>query len=242
MKPLFFLMISFCFAKQNFAQYLEKQNLNFNGISYDAIIFKVDSNISNRFYVLENDGTKTEEQIFESIQGSFFAVNAGTTDANCDLLGLYIKEKVPTQPINLNNGEGNFYIKPNGFIGFLNNEIDIKNATKFNSSVSYQNAIQNGPMLISDNVINPNFNVNSTNKNFRVGVGTFFSNNGQFMVFALSNSPLSFYQFAAFFSEKFKCNNALVLEGGEACSMHLPTYKKTPSNTKKSCKYFVLNL
>ena len=242
MKLLFFLIISFCFAKQNFAQYLEKQNLNFHGTSFDAIILKIDSNISNRFYVLENDGTKTEEQIFESIQGSFFAVNAGSTDANCDLLGLYIKEKITLQPVNLNNGEGNFYIQPNGFIGFLNNEIEIKNASKFNSSVLYNNAIQNGPMLISDNVINPAFNINSTNKNFRVGVGTFSSNNGKFMVFAISNSPLSFYQFAAFFSEKFKCNNALVLEGGDACSMHLPTYKKTPSTTKQSCKYLILNL
>ena len=87
-------------------EYLEKQNLNFHGTSFDAIILKIDSNISNRFYVLENDGTKTEEQIFESIQGSFFAVNAGSTDANCDLLGLYIKEKITLQPVNLNNGEG----------------------------------------------------------------------------------------------------------------------------------------
>jgi uncharacterized protein YigE (DUF2233 family) len=242
MKPLFFWMIFFCFAKQNFAQYLEKQNLNFNGISFDAIIFKIDSNISKHFYVLENDGTKTEKQIFESIQGSFFAVNAGATDVNCDLLGLYIKEKNPLQPLNLNNGEGNFYIQPNGFIAFLKNEIEIKNASKFNSSVLYNNAIQNGPMLISDNVINPAFNINSSNKNFRVGVGTFFSNNGQFIVFAMSNSPLSFYQFAAFFSNKFKCNNALVLEGGDACSMHMPTYKKSPSNIKKSCKYLVVNL
>lgn len=240
MKQLIILILILCFGQNNFAQYIEKHNLSFKGSSYDAIIFKVDSFISKGFSILENNSGKTEAEIFESISVPFFAINAGATNPNCNLLGLYINDSQPFQPLNNNTGEGNFYMQPNGYIGFINADIEINSASKFNSSFPFITAVQNGPMLIVDNAININFKINSSNKNIRAGVGVFKNKNDKFLVFAVSNNPVTFYQFASFFLEKYKCNNALNLEGGVNCSMHLPSYKRSPSYNKTICKYLII--
>ena len=82
--------------------------------------------------------------------------------------------------------------------------------------INYKNirlGVQSGPMLLMSGLINPVFNQNSQNKYVRCGVGLFVNTKSEkFLVFAISNTPVSFYDFADFFNKKFKCNNALCLE------------------------------
>lgn len=75
---------------------------------------------------------------------------------------------------------------------------DIVPTEEWNGSGYY--AIQNGPILILDGQINPQFNKQSTNlQSYRNGIGIDKSGN---LHFALALKPTNFYDFSTFFSEK----------------------------------------
>lgn len=239
-----FSLLYLAFSCNLFSQVLEKHNYQYKNASYDVIIFKIDSTISNRFQVFENVNLVTEKTLFEDLskKGSFFIANAGIVDTACNLLGLYINNSNEISDINLNTGSGNFYLQPNGFIGFKDGDIVVKKAEEYDKSEKFLSAVQSGPMLVIDGSINSKFDKKSKNKNLRVGVGVYTSNADKFLVFGISNSPVSFYQFASLFLEKFNCKNVLNLESGSISSMNLPSIRKNYSDHKILCKYLFLRL
>jgi len=72
-------------------------------------------------------------------------------------------------------------------------------------------------MLLIDGAIHTAFNMNSTNCNIRNGVGILPSGK---ILFAMSKTPVTFYQFARFFNNQ-GCKNALFLDG-VVSEMYLP--------------------
>jgi uncharacterized protein YigE (DUF2233 family) len=115
-------------------------------------------------------------------------------------------------PLNTNDGQGNFYMKPNGV--FLINQ---KHEARVVSAANYADeltpavwATQSGPMLVLRGDINPDFNASSKNVNIRSGVGV---RKDGVAVFAISQKPVNFYDFASLFADKLKCSNALFLDG-----------------------------
>ncbi len=239
MKAAFVLFFTFFIGLHPKAQIVEKENLSYSGSKYDVLVIKADSITSKRFEVFENTQLKSESELYDSLskKGLFFLISAGSVDSNCNLLGLYISDRQKKADINLQDGSGNFFLKPNGFIGFSEKEVVIKNATDFSVNDDYTTAIQNGPMLISNNTINGNFKKASPNRNKRTGVGIFSKNGENYLVFATSLMPVNFYQFASFFADKYACTDALTLEGGVNCSFHLPSGKKSGDKSKHVCKY-----
>jgi uncharacterized protein YigE (DUF2233 family) len=141
-----------------------------------------------------------------------FAANAGMYEPDLRPVGLLVQDGNETASLNLNDGAGNFYMKPNGV--FILNE---KHAAHIVESSLYPVivtpamwATQSGPLLVHGGDIHPDFIADSKNLQIRSGVGV--RKDGT-IVFALSEQPVNFYDFASLFLEKLKCPNALYLDG-----------------------------
>lgn len=244
MKTLLLLFVVTFAYNCSYTQIVEKINLQFQGAQYDVITIKIDSSVSSRFQLVDNFLLLSERKLVDSLskKGIFLMSSAGVVDSACNFLGLSISSGNKSQAINLADGAGNFFLKPNGFIGINGNGIVVKKTEYYLPSANYVTAVQSGPMLIADDTINSKFDKNSKNRNFRVGVGIYTVKADSYIVFATALVPVTFYQFASLFAEKFKCNNALNLESGTNCSLRLPSSKRIADSTRVLCKFLYLPL
>jgi len=139
-----------------------------------------------------------------------FALNGGMLIENNIPKGLYIENYKTLHPIDTLNGEGNFYLKPNGvFYITKSNESIIVPTKNFQPNSTIKFATQSGPLFINEGKINSLFQPNSNNLNVRNGVGILKNGNP---VFVMSKKKINFYNFASFF-KKLGCENALCLDG-----------------------------
>jgi uncharacterized protein YigE (DUF2233 family) len=177
----------------------------------------------------------------------FFAMTASIIDSNCNPLGLFVKDGNKIKDINTSKqGIGSFYsIQPNGvFYITQENEINVSSTPEFlQSSVKLKLAIQTGPILVNNGIINSNFTIASKNKYTRCGVGIYSTKDGRYLIFAKSNEPVNFYDFADLFLTKYNCLNALNLESGANASIYFPSYSNIKlSNNIKECRYISIQL
>jgi len=200
----------------------------FHGVSY--LIRKVDPKKEDlQLFYADNQGKPlsyfTNLDKFVSGKGEklIFAANAGMFDPSGKPVGLLMQNGSETSPINMNEGAGNFFMKPNG-VFLINN----KHEALVVGSESYSTllspviwATQSGPLLVHGGDIHPDFNATSANKKIRSGVGV--TKDG-LVIFAISITPVSFYDFASLFLTKFSCPNALYLDG-EISQFYVPNMK-----------------
>lgn len=142
-------------------------------------------------------------------------VNSGIYDTSYRPLGLYIENGQRFRKLNESKGSGgNFGLRPNGvfFISRANDGASaaVVETSKFKMSDAITEATQSGPLLVIDDKLHPAFSKGSENKKIRNGVGV--SRAGH-VVFAISQAPVSFYDFADFFRTELDCPNALYLDG-----------------------------
>lgn len=155
-----------------------------------------------------------------------FAANAGMFEPDFRPVGLLVQNDVQTAPLNLNEGAGNFYLKPNGV--FVINErhealvVESSTYAALLSPVVW--ATQSGPLLVHGGNIHPDFIEDSKNRNIRSGVGV---RKDGMIVFAISRDPVTFYDFASAFRTKLKCPNALYLDG-HISAFHTPGMAEKP--------------
>ena len=140
-----------------------------------------------------------------------FAMNGGMYDEGLKPIGLYVESGKLLHKLNRRNGSGNFHLKPNGVFyvkgstsGVLETEAYVK------AGIKPDFATQSGPMLVIDGAIHPNFSETGTSAKYRNGVGAI---DGSHVVFAISDQPVTFYNFAVFFRDGLKTRNALFLDG-----------------------------
>lgn len=147
-----------------------------------------------------------------------FATNAGIYEAGPKPCGLTISAGKELVPLNLRNGEGNFYLMPNG-VFFVDDRhgAGVMEAAEFSQAkLKPRLATQSGPLLLRRGVIHPAFNVNSPNRRQRSAVGVRGSD-GQ-VIFVLSDREdrvkgrVTFHQLARFFLH-LGCQDALFLDG-----------------------------
>lgn len=139
-----------------------------------------------------------------------FAANAGMYMENQAPLGLFIQEQKTMRRLNIANGSGNFYLKPNGvFYLSSGRQAGICTTEEFPGRKPVSYATQSGPMLLINGEIHPAFTKGSANLNIRNGVGILPDSS---VIFAMSKQPLNFYDFAMFFKQK-GCKQALYLDG-----------------------------
>ncbi len=141
-----------------------------------------------------------------------FAMNAGMYHKDRAPVGLYLEDGVEKKKISTRNGPGNFHLKPNGVFW-----IDKVGAHVLDTDAYLEAAhdvtgyaTQSGPMLIIAGAIHPRFLVDATSRKRRNGVGV--REDGS-VVFALSDTPVTFYEFALFFRDNLNTPDALYLDG-----------------------------
>lgn len=139
-----------------------------------------------------------------------FSTNGGMYKKDNSPQGLFIENKIVKSEIDTSNGNGNFYLKPNGVFYLTTDKNPMICKTEdFVNNGKIKYATQSGPMLVIDGEIHTAFKKNSTNLNIRNGVGILPNNQ---IVFAISKMEINFYDFAEYF-KKLGCKNALYLDG-----------------------------
>jgi len=111
-------------------------------------------------------------------------------------------------------------MRPNG-VFYLTGEVagvlETRSFIKRRLQVDF--ATQSGPMLVIDGKLHPRFARYGGSRKYRAGVGSRDSN---LVVFAVSESEVSFDEFARLFRDRLRCQNALFLDGGSATSFYSP--------------------
>lgn len=169
-----------------------------------------------RFYWKDKSGERyanfknLKSAIEEDGQELIFAMNGGMYTREYSPQGLFIENGKVHNNINRKDGNGNFYLHPNGlFYLTKNNEPVICKSSDFQLLKEIKYATQSGPMLLIDGAIHPKFTDGSKNLHIRNGVGILPSGE---LLFAMSKEKINFFDFASFF-KKHGCENALYLDG-----------------------------
>ncbi len=140
-----------------------------------------------------------------------FAMNAGMYHGDLSAVGLAVVDGQQRSPLNTANGQGNFFLKPNGVFSITESGAQIVESSEYpklrERSVL---ATQSGPILVWNGRIHPAFSPNSESRLFRNGVGV---PSPGIAIFVISDVPVNFYEFAELFRDKLHCRNALFLDG-----------------------------
>lgn len=145
-----------------------------------------------------------------------FAMNAGMFHPGFAPVGLFVDHGRTIGRLNLDNGEGNFFLKPNGVFVVTDTGAQVVEASRFPALANtagidkVQLATQSGPLLVIDGKIHPAFHAESESRLFRNGVGVVSPKR---VVFAISTEPVNFHEFARLFRDGLGCANALFLDG-----------------------------
>jgi uncharacterized protein YigE (DUF2233 family) len=141
-----------------------------------------------------------------------FAMNAGMYHQDRRPVGLYIENGVETARLQDGGGYGNFGLTPNGVFCIADGWVRVIETNEFrNTTPACQFASQSGPMLVIDGKLHPKFLPESTSLNYRNGVGT--STDGQTVIFAISEQPVNFFDFAMLFLDHLQMPDALFFDG-----------------------------
>jgi len=157
-----------------------------------------------------------------------FAMNAGMYHGDFSPVGLYVAEGVEIAALNLQPGDGNFFLKPNGVFAITDRGARVIESSlypRLKQSETVQLATQSGPLLLAHGKIHPVFNPQSTSRLYRNGVGVHSQSPNQ-VLFAISEEPVNFHEFATFFRDGLKCTDALFLDG-TICSLYSRKLKRS---------------
>ncbi len=139
-----------------------------------------------------------------------FAMNAGMYHKDFAPVGLLVIDGEEVSPINLDNAAGNFFLKPNGVFFVSSGGAQIVESSRYAGLREKPHvATQSGPMLVIDGALHPAFREHSTSRYVRNGVGLLSEHE---VVFAISERPVTFHEFAVLFRNGLGCKDALFLD------------------------------
>ena len=152
-----------------------------------------------------------------------FAMNGGMYLDDQSPVGLFVENGRELKRINTNKGWGNFHLLPNGVFYLLPGRAGVMESKAFaTSGIKPFYATQSGPMLVIDGKLHPSFLADSTSFKTRNGVGV--TGDGK-VVFAISDGPVRFHDFATLFRDDLGCANALFLDGSIS-SLDIPEWQR----------------
>lgn len=140
------------------------------------------------------------------------AMNAGMYHADMTPVGLYVEQGTEMAPLNLDEGFGNFFLKPNGVL-FVREDgsAGVLETTAYrDAELNPAFATQSGPMLVIDGAIHPRFLPDGTSKYIRNGAGVRADGT---VVLAITRDKVSLGSFGRLFRDVAKCENALFFDG-----------------------------
>ncbi len=192
----------------------------FRGANY--VICEFDAG-KDRIALFLNDATGVPYGDFGRLEAALgargetlrFAMNAGMYHENRSPVGLYVENRAELKAVSTKDGPGNFHLKPNGVFWISDNregliEAHVSATDEYLDSAHFiRDATQSGPMLVIKGDIHPRFLADATSRKRRNGVGV----DGDRVVFALADTPVTFHEFATFFRDDAKTPDALYLDG-----------------------------
>jgi uncharacterized protein YigE (DUF2233 family) len=200
-----------------------------------ATVIRVDPKVDALKLFLRDDrgnplkSFKAVERLLQARgQRLLFAMNGGMYQPDLSPVGLCVVDASQLAPLNVANGEGNFFLKPNGvFLVTSNGALVIESSKYAARPDTVLLATQSGPLLVESGVIHSRLNPNSTSRLIRNGVGVRVSGE---VVFAMTEEPINFHEFATLFRDQLKCTDALYLDG-VISSLHAPPLKRSDVKT-----------
>lgn len=202
------------------------ERVSYMGASYDVYVADVGKSKID-FYWKDGLGRAfgsigaLKEHLERQGRTLLFATNAGMYTPEQIPVGLYVENQRQLVRLNLDRGRpGNFFLQPNGVFIVSEGTARIVESSAYLGldATGVRSATQSGPLLVHNGAVNPAFQPGSTNLRLRSGVGIVSADR---VVFAISNEPVSFYEFAMLFKEAFGCKDALFLDG-EISLMYSP--------------------
>ncbi len=153
-----------------------------------------------------------------------FAMNAGMYHRDYTAVGVSVADGKELTPLNSAAGVGNFFLKPNGV--FLVSErgarvVETSEYPRLKERVLL--ATQSGPLLLHGGKMHPAFKEGSENRLFRNGVGV---PSPDVALFAISEAPVNFHEFATMFRDVLHCPDTLFFDG-TVSSLHAPKLKRS---------------
>ena len=141
-----------------------------------------------------------------------FAMNGGMYGDDLKAIGYYVEGGERLSLLNREDGEGNFFMKPNGvFFGSGGSWRVLGSNTFFNTVGDRPEfGTQSGPLLVVDGKLHPAIQDNGPSRAIRNGVGVDARGLAHFVI---SDAPISFGQLARYFRDEVKTPNALYLDG-----------------------------
>jgi len=197
--------------------------LAFQDNTYD--IFEVDLTQNKLCFYLRDDRgdhyenfARLKQQLDRAGKQLVFATNGGIFQPSFEPNGLYIEEGKMIFPLETADGDGNFYLKPNGVFQVGEKGAAILPSSEWKASPGIRCATQSGPLLLRNGKQHEALRMASHSMYVRSGVGLISPTR---VVFVISNEPVNFYDFTMFFKDRLKCRDALYLDG-QISKMYLP--------------------
>ena len=142
-----------------------------------------------------------------------FATNGGMYQPDLSPVGLFVADERELVPLNRHTGSGNFSQQPNGVFLLDGHGARVVTTDEYSQEKPKPLlATQSGPMLVHQGELttSPVMNPKSESRRIRNGVCAPSPNSA---VFVISESPVTFHEFAVYFRESLGCGEALYLDG-----------------------------
>lgn len=141
-----------------------------------------------------------------------FAMNGGMYGDDLKAIGYYVENSERLKELNREEGEGNFYMKPNGVFFGSGGKWRVLGSNTFFNTVGDRPEFgtQSGPLLLVDGKLHPQIQDDGPSRAIRNGVGVDAGGKAHFVI---ADAPVSFGQLARFFRDELKVSNALYLDG-----------------------------
>lgn len=141
-----------------------------------------------------------------------FVINGGMFGDDLKPLGYYVENGERLKELDRGEGEGNFYMKPNGVFFGTGAKWQVMGSNTFFDTVGERPEFgtQSGPLLLVDGKLHPEIQDDGPSRAIRNGVGVDASGKAHFVI---SDAPVSFGKLARYFRDVVKVSNALYLDG-----------------------------
>ena len=221
------LLLAFCFYTSGaFAASVPCQSFTAEGSAYTVCEVDLHRHAVRLFWRKPDGDPYGHLAALPSAQRTgrlLFATNAGMYDPAYRPVGLYVENGRELVRANTRPGPGNFHMRPNGVFYVAGETAGVLDTVSFlRERPVVDFATQSGPMLVINRQLHPLFGRSHSHK-FRSGVGL---RDEHTLAFVVSDSEVTFSEFARLFRDRLKCDNALFLDGGSVPSLYAPELRR----------------